>query len=112
MLGDQGVQRHLVQRDGDEDLALTLGQLLLDRVPQSAEKIAPLVFASRDRPSRSGSRAQSSVSSGLGGWRQKCRPILLDTSKMANLYARVVKRLSPRNWPIFPMIATTASAAA
>jgi hypothetical protein len=101
-----------VQRDGGGDLALTLGQLLLDRVPQSAEKIAPLVFAGRDRPSRSGSRSQSSVSSGLGGWRQKCRPILLDNRKMANLYARVVKRLSPRNWPIFPMIATTASAAA
>ena len=101
LLCARGVQRHLVQRDGDEDRALALGQRLLDRVPRSAEKIAPLVFSGRDRPSRSGSRSQSAVSSGLDGWRQKCRPILLDTENMANLHARVVKRLSPWNWPIF-----------
>jgi hypothetical protein len=31
--------------------------------------------------------------------RQKCRPTLSETSKMTNLYAQVVNRLSPRNCP-------------
>src|SRR5262249_62148197 len=46
------------------------------------------------------------------GWRQKCCPILADTSKMANLYAQVVNRLSPRSCPSLPVIAISASAAA
>ena len=29
---------------------------------------------------------------------QKCRPNVADTSKITNLYAQVVNRLSPRNW--------------
>jgi len=37
---------------------------------------------------------------------------LVDTSKMTNLYAQVVNRLSPRNWPSLAVIAMSASAAA
>ena len=64
------------------------------------------------KPNRSGSGSQSSVSSRMPGFRQKCRPILSDTSKMTNLYAQVVNRLSPRNCPSLPVMATSASAAA
>jgi hypothetical protein len=46
------------------------------------------------------------------GLRQKCRPILAEMSKMTNLYAQVVNRLSPRNCPILPVIASSASPAA
>src|SRR5215475_15180751 len=64
------------------------------------------------KPNRSGSRSQSSASNGTLGWRQKCRPILADTSKMTNLYAQVVNRLSPRNCPSLPVMAISASAGA
>jgi len=49
---------------------------------------------------------------GTGGLAQKCRPILAETSKITNLYAQVVNRLSPRNWPTLAMMASSASAAA
>jgi hypothetical protein len=63
-------------------------------------------------PNRSGSRLQSSASIGTVGLRQKCRPIFVDTSKITNLYAQVVTRLSPRNCLTLATIATMASAAA
>ena len=46
------------------------------------------------------------------GCRQKCRPILADTSNMTNLYAHVVKGLSPRNCPSLAVTASRASDAA
>src|SRR5215468_11020377 len=64
------------------------------------------------KPNRPGSRSQSSASNGTLGWRQKCRPIFAETSKMTNLYAQVVNRLSPRNCPSLPVMAISASAAA
>jgi len=47
-----------------------------------------------------------------GRFRQKCRPILVDTSNITNLYAHVVKRLSPRKLVTFDLIAIRASSLA
>jgi hypothetical protein len=49
---------------------------------------------------------------GTLGLRQECRPILVDTSNITNLYAHVVERLSPRNWSSLAVIVTIASEAA
>jgi len=100
-LGEQEAQRP-TEHDRHEDPALVVGELVVDGPVERGDNITQLgdharIDHARIQSERSGSRSQSSASMGTVGFLQKRRPLLVDTSKMANLQAQVVNRLSPRN---------------
>ena len=111
VVGDRSAQRaaQAASRVSASDEA---GPQLLDRPPQRESQVAPFRFPGGVQAEPVWQLVSVAGVHWHVGWRQKCLPILADTSRMTNRYAQVVKRLSPRNCVILAMMATTASAVA
>ena len=92
------VDRHVIERDRHEDLVLLPGcEVVLDRLLEHCGELlaalGPLAGVGGPGRPANWSHARSSA---LGGWwRHAWRATLPETSKIANLYAQVVKRLQP-----------------
>ena len=106
------IPRNLVDHDRDENFPLPRGEFLIHGAAQRGEQIPPLrlLGGAETKPVRQplpvlGVQPHARVP-------PKCRPIFADASKMTNLYAQVLNRLSPWNCPILAVMASSASGAA
>ena len=106
------IPRNLVDHDCDENFPLPRGEFLIHGAAQRGEQIPPLrlLGGAETKPVRQplpvlGVQPHARVP-------PKCRPIFADASKMTNLYAHVLNRLSPWNCPILAVMASSASGAA
>ena len=106
------VDRHVVERDRHEHLALARRQVLARSPSRSAASCSRRSARSPGLPpARPGSCSQRAPRRSADGAARRAGRPCSETSKITNLYAQVVKRLSPRKSSSLARMFTSASSA-